>query len=243
MRLHRFYIDPKYGSLATLQKDFIFPSELLHQWKRVFRFVSGDKVILFDGSGFEYECEIVSLNNKHGVTELKVLKTRDKQQKAAKEVWLFATLIKKDNFEWIVQKATELGVSHIVPVVSERSEKKGLNLERAQKIVIEASEQSGRVTLPTIEEPKGLADVIQGVTQGMKCYAFDPTGETFMADGQSGVKSTNKAIGIFIGPEGGWSEKELEAFRSASISIYSIGSQILRAETAAVAVTSLLLLG
>jgi len=236
MRLHRFYIDPKESSLEKIHQNFISSSELLHQWKKVFRFSQGDKVLLFDGTGFEYEAEIISLNNKEA--EVKILNTIDRRQKAPKEVWLFAALIKKDNFEWIVQKATELGVSHIVPVISERSEKKGLNMERATKILIEACEQSGRVTLPTIAEPRELKEVIQDVTQDIKAFVFDPSGETFSVSAAS-----HKSVGLFIGPEGGWSDPELELFKAAGYSIYSIGSQILRAETAAVAVASLVLIG
>ena len=247
MRLHRFYINTESQSFGEIHKDFIFSSELLHQWKKVFRFLPGDKLILFDNSGFEYEAEIVSLNNKEA--DVKILNTVDKQKKATKEVWLFSALIKKDNFEWIIQKTTELGVSHIVPILSERSEKKGLNMERAEKIMIEASEQSGRAMLPTIVEPKTFDEVIQSVTQkkyneNMDFVAFDGSGDMTIKDLRvlHSEEGSAKPIGIFVGPEGGWSEKELEAFRSAGVPIYSLGSQILRAETAAVAVTALLLL-
>jgi 16S rRNA (uracil1498-N3)-methyltransferase len=242
MRLHRFYVP-----IDIEEKGEITLSEysLIHQLKNVFRFNVGTRVILFNNSGFEYEGMITLLKNN----EARVLidKATDKRNVTQKEVWLFAALIKKDNFEWIIEKATELGVSHIVPVISERSEKKSLNLERGNKILIEASEQSGRVILPTLKEPRTLSDVIQDVTQGrlnkneekMKLFLIDPRGESVLHT----KGFTEQNIGIFIGPEGGWTERELELFKESDIEICNIGSQILRAETAAVAVSALLLLG
>ena len=160
-------------------------------------------------------------------------------------MWLIAALIKKDNFEWIIEKATELGVTGIIPVISERSEKKSLNMERGNKILVEASEQSGRVTLPQLKNPQSLAEVIQSVTQAdeekMNLISIDPEGKPWPKSGFGQFDS--KPAGIFVGPEGGWSDRELEMFKEAGIAIYSIGSQVLRAETAAVAVSSLLLLG
>ena len=242
MRLHRFYIETE----LVVGNDVVISDEgLIHQLKDVFRLSEkGKDILLFNGSGGEFRCGIVSLNKKELV--LHVIEEREKrsnrEDKKGIEVWLLAALIKKDNFEWVIQKATELGVSHIVPIISERSEKKDLNMERAQKILIEASEQSGRVTLPMLNTPEHLDVVLERLAnqdeEKMNFLAFDPSGKQF----EISDKGNSKKAAILIGPEGGWTEKELEIFRSKNIPIYDLGSQILRAETAAVAVASLLML-
>ena len=137
--------------------------------------------------------------------------------------------------EWVVEKATELGVSKIVPVVSERSEKKGFNLERMLKIAIEASEQCGRVDVPILESSQQLADSIKDCKE--EIIVFDPSGtppSPPLVQGREGATS------VFIGPEGGWTEKELEIFKQKEAKILSLGSLTLRAETAAIVALTIL---
>ena len=174
---------------------------------------------------------------------LLVQKTYPSRFMPEQEVWLYASIVKKDNFEWIAEKATELGVSHIVPVMSERSEKKSLNLERLEKIVIEASEQSGRGDVPMIHPIVSLGEAIdqakisftsgphEVLEQPREVIAFHTEGEFFQRSGFGGVKS----VAVFIGPEGGWSEREVELFHIENIPVKCLGKQVLRAETAAVA--------
>ena len=149
---------------------------------------------------------------------------------------LFCSLVKKDNFEWVLEKGTELGVSGFVPILSERSEKKNLNMERGKRIIREASEQSGRGVMPNLYGVHDLSRALE--TFDMDFVAFDPTGKPFDKDD---IMKGGR-IGILIGPEGGWSGSELELFRQKDISVYSLGTQVLRAETAAVSISSLLLL-
>ncbi|MFM2357586.1 MAG: hypothetical protein RJA61_323, partial [Candidatus Parcubacteria bacterium] len=137
----------------------------------------------------------------------------------------------------ILEKCTELGVTHFVPIISERSEKKNLNYERAQKIIKEASEQSGRGTLPELGETCVLQDVFEKYP--MDFIAFDFSGTKLE---NNKFQITNSKIGILIGPEGGWTERELQVFKDKHIPLFTLGNQVLRAETAAVAVSSLLLL-
>jgi 16S rRNA (uracil1498-N3)-methyltransferase len=139
--------------------------------------------------------------------------------------------------EWVVEKATELGVSKIVPIVSERSEKKGFNLMRAQKIAIEASEQSGRVEVPLIGDIEPLKDALESF-QG-EIVVFDLIGKPF-SDAVSwlGGEKNNTPINIFVGPEGGWSPKEIEMFKVQKAQIFSLGQLTLRAETASIVALS-----
>lgn len=230
MRLHRFFIEqkiPESGEVMITDKD------LIHQWGKVFRLKASDRVIIFDGTGFDYVSEIVSLNKNEAV--LKVVEKIKNENVPKKEIHLFQSIIKKDNFEWVLEKGTELGVSYFHPIISERSEKKNINFERAGKIIKEASEQSGRGSLPILGE---LIDLKESLGNDFPSIAFHPTGDKF--DRSNFEKE--KIVGIFIGPEGGWSDRELEIFKEKGIKILSLGPQILRAETAATAISSLLLL-
>jgi 16S rRNA (uracil1498-N3)-methyltransferase len=192
----------------------------------VFHFVPGDKVILFDNSGYQYLAEILSFD-KDGVS-FTLLEKQINNVRPERETWLYASIIKKDNFEWIVEKATELGVAHIVPVISDRTEKKNLNLERLSKVSIEAAEQSGRATLPEIHEICSLAECLEAY-KDISSLVWEPTVEKFDREELKEIR------GIYIGPEGGWTEKELQMFKEKGITVRSLGPQILRAETAVVA--------
>ncbi len=211
--------------------------ELLHQMSKVFRFKAGDTVILFDGTGGETVCEITLLTKKEA--EFAVKERREGLVPPAQKVTIYLSLIKKDNFEWVLQKGTELGVARFVPMISERSEKKDLNMERARKIVVEATEQSSWASVPEISEPISLDDVLESKESiSENLIAFHVEGTSF----EKSLVAGKTSLGILIGPEGGFSDKEIALFKSKNIPIYSLGHQTLRAETAAVAVASLLLL-
>ena len=154
MRLHRFFIHTP----ITENNFDIADKDLVHQWKSVFRYNVGSQVILFDGTGTDHLCMISSLRNLGAtVGVLKKHETEDIHHR--KNIWLCVALTKKDNFDLVVQKATELGVSNIAPIVCEHSEKRKLNIERMNKIAIEAVEQSGRGDIPVVHEPMTLAEI------------------------------------------------------------------------------------
>jgi 16S rRNA (uracil1498-N3)-methyltransferase len=191
-------------------------------------------VILFDGFGQDHRCELASLSR----TEALCL-VRESTQAArdpAQELHLFAALIKKERFEWLLEKATELGVSQIRPVIADRSLVRRFNLLRAKEIIREAAEQSGRGNLPALYEPMELSQVFKEYAY-LKSIAFDPHGEAF----EKKNWEKEEKIGAFVGPEGGWSARELEVFREKEIAVYSLGVATLRSETAAVVVATLLL--
>ena len=255
MKLQRFWIAGKITAEHSFGSLFeVADTALLHQLKNVFRFKIGYELVVFDGDGQDHECLIREFLKDKIILEIK--KSYPSRYMPDREIWLCASIIKKDNFEWIVGKATELGVSHIIPILSDRSEKKSLNMERLEKIVVEASEQSGRGNVPTIHQILKLEESIEyfkearnskheardkseisrdkrsedRAEEGFQMLAFHTEGELFQDD----ILDKKKSIVLFIGPEGGWSEKEVELFHKNSIPLKCLGRQILRAETAAV---------
>ncbi len=194
-----------------------------------------DRVILFNGNGKEYDgfFELVSKKEARIVIEnerkpVSILKT---------ELHIFQSVIKKDNFELVVEKCTELGARAFHSVIAERSEKKDLNIERLKKIAVEAAEQSGKVFIPEIFEPTNLASAIESFDG--KLFALDFGAEIF-----SNVfeKISARPIGLLVGPEGGWTDAERALFKKHKVESVSLGAQVLRAETAAIAASSLILL-
>jgi len=230
MRLHRFFLGQTISAEGVNHSS---DSTLIHQLSHVFRLHKGDKAIFFNGTGLDHECEIVSLDKSEMV--FRAIKTTTVKQFYKINVSLVVSLIKKDNLEWIIQKGTELGVSEFIPVISERSEKKGFNKERATKIMIEAVEQSGRSNVPTIHELQSLEDFLD--KEQRKIISFHVTGESFT---KKCVPESGEVV-ICVGPEGGWSDAEIELFIKKGARILKLDTPVLRAETAAIALSTLFL--
>lgn len=222
MRLHRFYInEPILSDNLSVCEE-----RLVHQWRDVFRYNTGSEIIIFDGSGLEFDAVIEKLSNREAKI---VIVSKRKGILPKRRIVLYQSLIKKDKMEWVVEKATEIGVSKIVPIVSERSEKKGFNTERARKIATEASEQCGRADVPEIEDGKKILDFSPDPES--QIVIFDKSGPSFES---SLISKKYNQISIFIGPEGGWTPAEIERFKEAKIEIFSLGEFTLRAETATI---------
>lgn len=233
MRLHRFYIDTPITEKTVL----ISNRDLIHQWRKVFRYNVGSQVIVFDGSGIECRSTIMKMSPSEA--ELSVLETTEVPA-PIKNIWLCLSLIKKDNFELVVQKAVEIGVTHIVPIMGERSEKKKINMERLNKIIIEATEQSGRGDLLTVHPLATYSQLfLEGILPQEKIF-FHPEYPPIQQYLSSQIGQYSHAL--CIGPEGGFSEKEIEVFKKYNIAGFSLGPRILRAETAAIASSALFLL-
>lgn len=239
MRLHRFYINQTIGSL----KDIIISSkEITKQITQVFRMKTGDSIIIFDSSGFDYECNIQEISKKTDSITVNVINKIPSRFMPISQVCLYMAIIKKDNFEWVVEKATELGITDIYPVLAERSEKKLLNIDRLKKIAIESSEQSGRGNIPIIHEIKTIKESVDIISAKQNTATVNIT---FHTEGQkielNAIKNKN-LLNVLIGPEGGWSANEIEMFHKANISIKTLGNQVFRAETAVIVALSFILL-
>jgi 16S rRNA (uracil1498-N3)-methyltransferase len=239
MRLHRFYTTEE---LAPGKQIQINSAELANQVRRVFRLRAGDSLVLFNGTGFDYVVKLANYNysskieaNNSIVVDIDPATPTRSRFLPARKIFLYAAIVKKDTFEWVTEKATELGVTDIIPVMAERSEKKNLNEDRLKKIAVEASEQSGRGDVPTIHPIISLEEAMSiSKESGVQSVVFHLDGEKFHADSFD----KKSPLSCFIGPEGGWSEREVEAFHAANLPVRSLGTQVLRSETAVVAALS-----
>lgn len=226
MKLHRFYIGARQErSIQNFgqQKMWIDDKTLMHQWQKVLRFRIGEKVSLFNDT-VEFIYSIVEYKKDEMMLE-KV--TEEKRKLPGKQLLLAWSLIRKDNNDLVLQKGTELGVTHFVPLHAERSERTGFDLSRANKIVIEAAEQCGRADIPIVEDVLSPEEAIVRFNNHYKLYIANMDGQLFTPE-------KDKPVGILIGPEGGWSEKELERFNNLGIDVIKISGNTLRAETAAI---------
>ena len=207
-------------------QERISDPEVLHQLKDVLRLGPGDKVVLVDQKGNEATGEIVKLTKEFA--ELVLSEHRRNEAEPKREVTLYCAVLKRENFEWVVQKATEVGVREIVPIITKRTIKLGLNLERLQKIMKEAAEQSGRGIVPALREPANFQEALD--------LAGDRTNIVFDASGEnlSKIDTHPQSMNIWIGPEGGWDLEEVERARETKCKIAHLGPLTLRAETAAV---------
>lgn len=236
MKLHWFFVKEQLPEKGRVK---INDTDLLHQWRNVLRFQVGHRVVLLDNSGSVFYGQVLSLTNREANVE--IINVENEKNTPKINLNLFMSLSKRDSFEMVLEKGTELGVNSFIPVLSDRSEKKSLNMERTEKIIKEAGEQSERTRLPEVLLPISFDEMIgkmAGNPSILSC-SLDPRGEK--ADF---LKLTEgyKEINIAIGPEGGWSEREFIIFGEKKIPVYSLGSQILKSETAAIAAAAIFLL-
>jgi 16S rRNA (uracil1498-N3)-methyltransferase len=235
----RFFITPAqvHGPRIMVSGD-----DLSHI-RSVLRKQPGDTLILLDGQGREYTVRIAAMERSGIITEIVSEARRERRYPL---VTLGQGLPKSEKMDWIVQKATELGVSSIVPLVTERTIVKIRDEEkrvsRWQKIAREAAMQSNRVDIPEISKIRTFHDFIMTLDPGPMTLLLFPWEEATMPikdvlREKSGVKN----IIVLIGPEGGFSAKEAEAAGGKGFHLVSLGPNILRTETAAVAMLSMIL--
>jgi 16S rRNA (uracil1498-N3)-methyltransferase len=196
----------------------------------VLRLGPGDKVKLFDDRTGEWLAEIVTAGKKRST--LAILE-RLGERETVPDLWLLFAPIKRGRIDWLVEKATELGVARLVPVITRRTVVDRLNLGRLRAHAIEAAEQCERTALPALAEPRKLDTLLKDWPAGRLLYFADEAGGDVLAP-EPGPAA------ILIGPEGGFTDEEREAIRAISQARpVSLGPRILRADTAALAATSL----
>lgn len=232
MKVHRFIIDTDF-------KDSVFEindREVARQIRSVLKLRAGEIIILGNGRLDEVQCQITSVGIK-GV-EVKVVSRGRNLNEFKTQVVLYCAILKKDNFDLVVQKATEVGVTEIYPVISKRAVKLDVNVERLTKVAKEAAEQSGRGIVPLVHDPLKFSEALLYAAPNDANYFFE-LGAPAFDRGVLKMRGMNR-IGIFIGTEGGWDETEVEAAKKNYFHVASLGNLTLRAETAAIIATYLI---
>lgn len=224
----------------------LFDKEITHRLHSVLRMRAGGRFFLFDSSGMEVLAEITSINNKH--VSLGFVDKISRNTKPKRAMNLYCSLFKKQRFEWMLEKCTEIGVTEFHPVISEHAlikefaGKSATENLRWQKILISAAEQSEHNFIPKLYPAKSLSEALAEAKENIfaaveriengHANIFGADQDTFSSD----------LVNLFIGPEGGWSAEEIEMFKMHGAKFVSFGNNILRAETACIVGSAIALL-
>jgi len=193
----------------------------------VMRLGAGEHVLLFDGASGEWIARIAEAGRKRMTL---AVEDRTREPEAVPDLWLAFAPVKRAQTDWLVEKATELGVARLLPVVTQRTIVVRVKLERLEAIAIEAAEQCNRTSVPAIGDPQPLAAFLKAHSERTIYFADEAGGEPAAAAFKSGAAT------ILTGPEGGFTDEERAAIRASTNAVpISLGPRILRAETAALA--------
>jgi 16S rRNA (uracil1498-N3)-methyltransferase len=234
MRTPRIYTPQTLAGSSLVELE----QQASHHINKVLRMQEGDSLILFNGDGFDYSARIDSIHKKSLSASMDVAIASETESPLS--IHLGIGISKGDRMDWIMQKATELGVTTITPLFTERTEVrlKGERLEKKhqhwQQIIISACEQSGRSVLPQLA-PATRIDMWTENTQAEKKFVLHHR-STQTLDG----KDTPKSIVLLVGPEGGLSEAEIMAAEKHNFDALALGPRVLRTETAPLAALSVL---
>ena len=217
-------------SLSINLKDKLDKSQS-HYISKVMRIKESEVFSLFNSNG-EWEAKI--LNISKSLVEFNITKQL-RQKEYTKELWLAFSPIKSNYFNFMIQKATELGVTKFLPIIFDRTIVRKINIERLEKVIIEATEQSNRINVPSIEKPKSLKKFLDD--KKMDLIFTDLNSKTNKLDLK---KLTNNPSCIIVGPEGDFSETEREEILSYNgVQAIKINENILRSETAVISALSI----
>ena len=233
MRIPRIFTPQALASNSTL----VLAEAQSHYLSKVLRMQAGRELILFNGEGGEYSAEISAVHKKHVDVSVKEFAAENRQSHLQLE--LAIGISRGERMDWVLQKATELGVTKITPLMSERTEVK-LGGERAdkkmehwQQILISACEQCQRNLLPELSEPKQFSDWISECNAELKFVLHHRNNQGLPQD------KTTQSVALLIGPEGGLSDDEIAQAIAYKFSALTLGPRVLRTETAPLAAISL----
>jgi 16S rRNA (uracil1498-N3)-methyltransferase len=226
----RLFIDglSEQNGLISLDK------KTAHYVSNVLRLSDGNELVVFDGSGNEYVCSISQMNDK---VLLRIIESRESDRTPKKDIILLQGLLKGQKMDLVVQKATEVGVKKIIPVVTGRSQiRKTSKVPRWQTIAQEASRQCGRADIVNVEEAVSfetlLSNEIHAFRDSLKIVFYERSEEPiYLLEKEI---QTADSIVLFLGPEGGFHEHEIHKLRDKGFHVTGLGDFILRAETAAI---------
>jgi 16S rRNA (uracil1498-N3)-methyltransferase len=239
----RFYVEP--GTLSGDVVSLVPP--LTHRLAKVLRLHAGDEVMLFDGSGEDARVVLDLLNDR--AAEGRIGERVPGIEEPPTRVTLYQSITKGERFEWLLEKATELGVSCFVPLITARAVVKtaaeGNRAERWRRIVLEAAEQCGRSIVPEVKPPARFDEALASA-EGLLVVPYEAAaaGERTVRQALAAEVDALFALGavsIFIGPEGGFEHREVDEAIAAGALIVTMGPRVLRSETAGLVAATLAL--
>ncbi len=225
----RLFVEDELVANQTLSIE----GQQAHYLGKVMRVQPGDAIILCDNISGEWLATVDTVE-KRRIHAVLAEKLRDRE--TPPDLWLCPALLKKDRFDWVLEKATELGVAELRPVVTRRCVADKLNLDRAKAITVEAAEQCARTALPDLHAPLSLKDLLRNWQEDRTLFFADEDGG---AEALAGFTANSGPAAVLIGPEGGFDDAERETIRAHPKAVpISLGPRILRGETAAIAAIS-----
>jgi len=225
--MQRFYLP----SLVFNKENLVISDpRVVHQVGKVLRMKEGDAFRLFNGQG---EIQVTLMTMKKKQLELQKTEEISNNNEPKLKVSLYQAIPKKlALLELVIQKATEIGVHEIYPLITERTEnRRPLRLDRLEAIAMEAAEQSERLYVPTIHSPLQFSEALKNMKHGLMAYARDD--QKSFGEIMNVAKKMNECQ-LLIGPEGGFSADEVSAAKAAGVEAFGMGPRILRTETAAI---------
>ncbi len=239
--MQRFFVNKE--SISTGQ--VIISDSRVHQIRDVLRMKVGDEVIALDNTGEEYHTRLISISQKEVVGE--ILSQKKCEAEPRTKITLYQSMLARDKFEVVLQKCTEAGVTCFVPVITERSlvrkpEKiTKEKMSRFESIIAEAAEQSGRGVIPSLKNPVVMSQALSESGDYDICLVGSTLDCISLKDILRSCETKPEKIALFIGPEGGFSDSELETMNSRGVKAFSLGKRILRTETAGVVSSAIVL--
>lgn len=242
MTRRRFYARPE-----ALDGGFItLAAEEARHLRDVLRLKTGAEAFVFDGEGTEYSCIVIEPGRGNGAARLEVReRVAPLSPESSLTLTLAVALLKGEKFDLVVQKATELGVSRIVPVTTARADIRLRDVSDAERrvtrwrrLAIEACKQSGRARIPVIESPIALSTLFETEKREDTRVMFAERLGRGLVEAVGRTKP--QSLIALVGPEGGWDDDEIVQAGSAGWEIVTLGGRTLRAETAAITITALL---
>jgi len=253
MTRRRFYAPP--GAFNSSLDGVTLPPDEARYLRDVLRLNVGNEVYVFNGEGKEFHCQVEE--SRRDSARLKVIGEVDPARpESPLQLTLAVALLKGEKFDLVVQKATELGVTRVVPVATRLADIRlrdasdaTKRVARWQRIALEAAKQSGRAVMPEISSPVTFASLLQeNVEKSQRAIAeselyrlmFSERDGQSLTEAKAALPANPSRLTALVGSEGGWTNEELAAARQAGWTIVTLGGRTLRAETAAITVTTLL---
>jgi len=246
MTRRRFYAP--LGAFAAEAGRVVLSAEETRHLRDVLRLRAGDEAYVFDGEGREFACYVAEAGGRGAGAVLEVrARAEPPSPESPLELTLAVALLKGEKFDLVVQKATELGVTRVAPVLTKRADVRprdagdsSKRVERWRRLALEAAKQSGRARVPAVGEPQSFeAFVGDDADAGCLRFMFAERGGAGLSGPARGPSPPPDVVAL-VGPEGGWEDEEIELARARGWSVVTLGGRTLRAETAAVAVCALL---